>query len=238
MPSLIISLMDGSHFTQLQTCSPNISMISAGLVAGVMRLPVRFMYTSHLGGFILPSTPFKASSNLPFADAMREVWKPPDVLSNLACKQPSVFCAFAMSFSMELCVPAQEKPLGKSSFAIWQTSFGPETQSLQSLSNTSFSRPATESMLCGDISAASCMTSPRSFTIVRHVSKSQTPATVRAVYSPNERPATAWQRSMRSGLDSFSFSMAARPPTYIAGWQKDVFSSLDSGPFKHNSNRS
>mmetsp|Transcript_29069 Transcript_29069/g.44717 ORF Transcript_29069/g.44717 Transcript_29069/m.44717 type:complete len:207 (-) Transcript_29069:147-767(-) len=93
-------------------------------------------------------------------------------------------------------------------------------------------------MTWGDASAASCMASPRTFTIFRPVSKSKTPATVSATYSPKESPATAWQRSIRSGLVPRNFSMAARPPTYMAGWQNFVCSSLDSGPLMQRSSRS
>mmetsp|Transcript_1313 Transcript_1313/g.2718 ORF Transcript_1313/g.2718 Transcript_1313/m.2718 type:complete len:204 (+) Transcript_1313:364-975(+) len=203
-----------------------------------MRLPVTFMYTSHLGGFISFSTSLSAARSFSFAGSMSFVWKPPEVFSSLACRQPSVFWAFAMSFSIALCVPAQEKPFGKRKFAIWQTSLGPEMQSLQSFDRVSWSRPATESMLWGEASAASCMASPRSFTSLSPVSKVKTPATVSAAYSPRERPATPWQRSMRSGLSFRSFSMPARPPTYIAGWQCFVISSLDSGPFMQSSSKS
>mmetsp|Transcript_21183 Transcript_21183/g.59908 ORF Transcript_21183/g.59908 Transcript_21183/m.59908 type:complete len:212 (+) Transcript_21183:311-946(+) len=211
--------MEGSHWTQLQIWSPSIWMISAGFVAGVMRLPVTFMYTSHLGGFISFSTSLRAARSFSRAGSMSFVWKPPEVFSSLACRQPSVFWAFAMSFSIALCVPAQEKPFGKRKFAIWQTSLGPEMQSLQSFCRVSWSRPATDSMLWGEASAASCIASPRSFTSRRPSSKVMTPAAQSAVYSPRERPAKAEALLTASSRSPLSFSTPARPAMKSAGWQ-------------------
>ena len=48
------------------------------------------------------------------------------------------------------------------------------------------------------------------------VSKSKTPATVSAVYSPRDNPATARGFSAASGFSFRSNSRPARPPTYIA----------------------
>mmetsp|Transcript_41089 Transcript_41089/g.64998 ORF Transcript_41089/g.64998 Transcript_41089/m.64998 type:complete len:200 (-) Transcript_41089:304-903(-) len=81
------------------------------------------------------------------------------------------------------------------------------------------------------------MASPLNFTTFNPVSKSKTPATASAVYSPRDRPATAWQRSTFSGFSLRSFSIAARPATNIAGWQAFVRSNSDSGPLRHRSSR-
>mmetsp|Transcript_93338 Transcript_93338/g.207650 ORF Transcript_93338/g.207650 Transcript_93338/m.207650 type:complete len:226 (+) Transcript_93338:647-1324(+) len=93
-------------------------------------------------------------------------------------------------------------------------------------------------MLCLEASDASIIASPRNFTTFMPNSKSKTPATVRAVYSPRESPATACMRVVVSGLSCLSFSTPAKPPTYMAGWQYCVISSLDSGPFRQRSSKS
>eukprot|EP00409_Alexandrium_fundyense_P006549 CAMPEP_0195042892 /NCGR_PEP_ID=MMETSP0347-20130606/3353_1 /TAXON_ID=2932 /ORGANISM="Alexandrium fundyense, Strain CCMP1719" /LENGTH=52 /DNA_ID=CAMNT_0040070211 /DNA_START=90 /DNA_END=244 /DNA_ORIENTATION=+ len=51
---------------------------------------------------------------------MRDVWKAPEVFKILACSAPA-FSLISFRRWMAGSVPAQEKPLGKSSLAIWQT---------------------------------------------------------------------------------------------------------------------
>mmetsp|Transcript_125542 Transcript_125542/g.280138 ORF Transcript_125542/g.280138 Transcript_125542/m.280138 type:complete len:247 (-) Transcript_125542:346-1086(-) len=119
-----------------------------------------------------------------------------------------------------------------------QTSPGFSMLSAQSSERRSRLRPATERVLCLTASEASCITSPRSFTTDIPVSKSKTPATVSATYSPKESPATAWQRSTFSRRSTLSRSTPAKPPMYMAGWQYFVISNLDSGPLRQSSSRS
>mmetsp|Transcript_74678 Transcript_74678/g.165161 ORF Transcript_74678/g.165161 Transcript_74678/m.165161 type:complete len:207 (+) Transcript_74678:459-1079(+) len=174
-----------------------------------------------------------------FAGAMSSVWKPPDVFNTFACKAPA-FSAKSLSFRTAFSVPAQENPLGKSSFAILHTAPLPSSAwaSLHNCSNLGFSMPATESMACLPTAAASCMACPRMLTSLRPSSNSKTPAWHRAVYSPRERPAETWQRVTASSRSPRSFSTPARPAMNIAGWQNFVSSSLDSGPDRQSSNTS
>mmetsp|Transcript_84822 Transcript_84822/g.189540 ORF Transcript_84822/g.189540 Transcript_84822/m.189540 type:complete len:225 (-) Transcript_84822:598-1272(-) len=137
-------------------------------------------------------------------------------------------------------VPAQEKPLGKSSLAIWQTAEPPSffRASPQSSSSLGLSRPATESMACLLEVAAACMASPRSFTNFRPSSKEKTPAAQSAVYSPSERPAVTMKRSAASFFSPRSFSTPAIPAMNMQGWQNFVSSSFDSGPWRQSSSTS
>mmetsp|Transcript_24025 Transcript_24025/g.56929 ORF Transcript_24025/g.56929 Transcript_24025/m.56929 type:complete len:202 (+) Transcript_24025:176-781(+) len=201
-----------------------------------MFLPVMFMYTSHLGGFILGSSLCKASSSLAWAGFMRSVWKPPEVFSRRACMAPAASAA-SLSFLMAGSVPAQEKPFGKRMFAIWHTS-PPVACCLQSSSSFCCSSPATDSIACGRLLAASAIAAPRIFTSSMPSSKVKTPAAQSAVYSPRDNPATAIGRSTASGREARSFSMPAMPARNIAGWQTLVSSSLSSGPFRHTSKMS
>mmetsp|Transcript_63446 Transcript_63446/g.186114 ORF Transcript_63446/g.186114 Transcript_63446/m.186114 type:complete len:220 (-) Transcript_63446:264-923(-) len=164
---------------------------------------------------------------------MRLVWKPPEAFRNLACMAPAA-SACSFSAAMAGAVPAQEKPLGKRMLAIWHTS-PPTASESQSSSSLSCSRPATDTMDCGLIRAASCIASPRTLTSSMPCSKVKTPAAQRAVYSPRERPATAPGRSTASGLDCLSFARPAIPARNIAGWQTLVSSSFSSGPFRQYS---
>mmetsp|Transcript_604 Transcript_604/g.1669 ORF Transcript_604/g.1669 Transcript_604/m.1669 type:complete len:214 (+) Transcript_604:374-1015(+) len=173
-----------------------------------------------------------------WATFIRGVWKAPPALMTRACSARA-FVASWQSFSTASLLPAQVKPAGKSTLAIWQmVSSGlgmAALASLQSFSSVGRSRPATEHMLWGTASVASCIASARIFTSLRQSSNSSTPAAQIAVYSPRLRPATACGRSTTSFLDSRMTSIAARPATNIAGWQCLVSLSLSSGPFKHSS---
>mmetsp|Transcript_97440 Transcript_97440/g.303474 ORF Transcript_97440/g.303474 Transcript_97440/m.303474 type:complete len:291 (-) Transcript_97440:573-1445(-) len=183
---------------------------------------------SQVGGFIFGASLFSASSSFFFAGSIREVWKPPDVFSSLACMAPA-FSAASFSLLIAPCVPAQEKPLGKRTLAIWQTS-SPFACSEQSFSRACCSRPATESIACGFDLAASAMAAPRTFTSSMPSSKVKTPAAHSAVYSPSERPAMTCARVTASSFSPLSFSTPAIPAMNMAGWQLAVSSSFDSGP--------
>mmetsp|Transcript_85379 Transcript_85379/g.269116 ORF Transcript_85379/g.269116 Transcript_85379/m.269116 type:complete len:240 (+) Transcript_85379:338-1057(+) len=141
---------------------------------------------------------------------------------------------------MDFSVPATEKPLGKSSLAIWQTAPLPSflAASPQSSFNLGFSRPATESISCLLLLAAACMASARSLTSLRPSSKEKTPAAQSAVYSPRERPAMACARETRSSFSPRNFSTPAKPATNIAGWQLAVSSSFSSGPSRQRESKS
>mmetsp|Transcript_112674 Transcript_112674/g.325560 ORF Transcript_112674/g.325560 Transcript_112674/m.325560 type:complete len:220 (+) Transcript_112674:325-984(+) len=191
---------------------------------------------SHFGGDMEPSASRSARSSFSLAGSMRSVWKAPLVFSVFAC---SAFAsmAFWTSFSMAGLLPAHEKPSGKRKFATLHVSPGPAA-SLQSASSFPWGSPATEAMSCGEDSAASCMASARSFTNFSPASMLSTPATVRAVYSPRERPATACTPSTASGLSFLSSSTAASPARYMQGWQNLVLSNRSSGPFRQRSRTS
>mmetsp|Transcript_27570 Transcript_27570/g.72674 ORF Transcript_27570/g.72674 Transcript_27570/m.72674 type:complete len:213 (-) Transcript_27570:868-1506(-) len=206
-----------SQRTQFVSCSPKRRTISEAGVAGPILCPDAFMYTSHRGGFISLDKSCSAASNLAFAGSINAVWKPPDVLSSFACKHFAAV-TFRCNNSTAAALPAQENPFGKKTLAIWHTS-APLSLLASSHNEESFScvKPATESMLCADAEAASCMSSPRNFTNFNPASKVKTPATPKAVYSPSERPHTACTLSTHSGLSAFNFSTAAKPATNIAG---------------------
>mmetsp|Transcript_80833 Transcript_80833/g.255069 ORF Transcript_80833/g.255069 Transcript_80833/m.255069 type:complete len:247 (+) Transcript_80833:393-1133(+) len=191
---------------------------------------------SQVGGFMLGRSLFSASSSFALAGSIRAVWKAPDVFSNFACMAPA-FSVASLSLLIALCVPAQEKPLGKRMLAIWQTS-PPFACSAQSFSRTCCSRPATESIACGLVFAASAMASPRTLTSCRPCSKVKTPAVQRAVYSPSDKPATQPGRSTASGRICFSLTRPAMPARNMAGWQTLVSSSTSSGPSKQIASRS
>mmetsp|Transcript_605 Transcript_605/g.1671 ORF Transcript_605/g.1671 Transcript_605/m.1671 type:complete len:227 (+) Transcript_605:457-1137(+) len=191
----------------------------------------------HRGGFILGANLSMALLSSSCAGFIRGVWKAPLVLMVRACRARA-FVASWQSLSTAALLPAQVKPAGKRTLAIWQTvssDFSAALASLQSFSSVGRSRPATEHMLWGTASVASCIASARIFTSLRQSSNSSTPAAQIAVYSPRLRPATACGRSTTSFLDSRMTSIAARPATNIAGWQCLVSLSLSSGPFKHSS---
>mmetsp|Transcript_147186 Transcript_147186/g.410008 ORF Transcript_147186/g.410008 Transcript_147186/m.410008 type:complete len:333 (-) Transcript_147186:559-1557(-) len=229
-----MALAQGSHSTGLVNCLFRSSTISCGLVPGFTGAPVAFMYTETRGGFMLGSSSSSALPSFSCAGFMSGVWKAPEVLITLACNAPA-WSASCLSCRTEASVPAQEKPLGKSSLAIWQVAPAPSSLAAfaQSSMTLGLSRPATDSIACLPIVAASCITSPRSFTSFSPSSKLKTPATQSAVYSPSERPATAWQRVTASSRCSRSFSTPARPAMNMAGWQFRVSSSASSGPLRH-----
>mmetsp|Transcript_96408 Transcript_96408/g.300971 ORF Transcript_96408/g.300971 Transcript_96408/m.300971 type:complete len:201 (-) Transcript_96408:186-788(-) len=187
-----------------------------------------------LGGLIFGSISSRALPSLSCAGFMSGVWKPPEVFRTLACRAPAL-SASSLSVKMDFSVPAHEKPLGKSSLAIWQVAFPPSFLAAASQSSMSlgFSRPAIDTIACLVTAAASCIASPRSFTSFRPSSKEKTPAAQRAVYSPSERPATTWQRVTASSLSRRSFSIPAMPAMNMAGWQFCVSSRAASGPSKH-----
>mmetsp|Transcript_114635 Transcript_114635/g.370425 ORF Transcript_114635/g.370425 Transcript_114635/m.370425 type:complete len:269 (+) Transcript_114635:420-1226(+) len=170
---------------------------------------------------------------------MRGVWKAPDVFSTFACRAPAL-SATSFSFRMASSEPATEKPLGKSSLAIWHTAPLPSFLAASAQRTWSFglSKPATESMACLLAVAAAFIASPRIFTSFNPSSTEKTPATQSAVYSPSERPATTWQRVTASSRSIRSFSTPAKPATNNAGWQLIVSSSFDSGPLMQRSSRS
>mmetsp|Transcript_61906 Transcript_61906/g.139312 ORF Transcript_61906/g.139312 Transcript_61906/m.139312 type:complete len:216 (+) Transcript_61906:220-867(+) len=215
--------MDCFQSTGLMSWVPSMPMISSGVVWGPMGSAVVFMYTRQRGGFMEALCALSCARRCSRAPCIMGVWKAPLVLSILACRAPaSVALASSSSSASEW--PETEKPLGKRWLAIWQTCapFVAETTSRQSSSSFSSCRPATESMPClgpPGFVASKSMASPRSFTSFRPVSKSKTPATVRAAYSPSERPAMALQSLTAMGSSERSCSTAARPAMYIAGWQ-------------------
>mmetsp|Transcript_30790 Transcript_30790/g.95749 ORF Transcript_30790/g.95749 Transcript_30790/m.95749 type:complete len:243 (+) Transcript_30790:455-1183(+) len=149
------------------------------------------------------------------------------------------FVASSHSLSTHFLLPAQVKPAGNSTLAIWHTgSFDTVSAafaSLQSFSRVGRSRPATEHMHCATASVAPCMASARIFTSLRQSSKSRTPAAQMAVYSPRLRPATAWGLSTVSFFVSRMASTAQRPAMNMAGWQYFVSLSFASGPFRQSS---
>mmetsp|Transcript_111068 Transcript_111068/g.269915 ORF Transcript_111068/g.269915 Transcript_111068/m.269915 type:complete len:287 (-) Transcript_111068:566-1426(-) len=182
-----------------------------------------------------------SSSALPsfsWAGFMSCVWKPPEVFRTLACSAPAL-SESSLSARMAASVPATEKPLGKSSLAIWQTALPPSFLAASAQSSCSFglSRPATESISCLLRPAACCMASPRSFTSFRPSSNEKTPAAQSAVYSPRDSPAMTCARVTASSFSPRSFSMPASPATNIAGWQLEVSSNLDSGPSRQSLSR-
>mmetsp|Transcript_51627 Transcript_51627/g.122870 ORF Transcript_51627/g.122870 Transcript_51627/m.122870 type:complete len:218 (-) Transcript_51627:820-1473(-) len=175
----------------------------------------------------------KASIKAACAGFMRSVWNAPPALMTFTCKAPAAF-ASCSNFSMALLVPATVKPFGKSELASEQTSESePAHACSQSCVTLLRSNPATEAIFCGTCFDALCITSPRFFTSFKPVSKLNTPAAYKALYSPSERPATACTLSTRSGLSPRSFSMAAALAVNMAGWQTLVASSSSSGPSKH-----
>mmetsp|Transcript_122934 Transcript_122934/g.348440 ORF Transcript_122934/g.348440 Transcript_122934/m.348440 type:complete len:232 (-) Transcript_122934:99-794(-) len=226
----------GSQRTGETICSTRSGTIAAGSVPLGTLAPVEFMYTSHLGGLIRGSAAFSAASSLPCAGFMRSVWNAPDVFSSLVCSAPS-FSTATFSASTALLVPAHEKPLWKSTFAIWHTS-PPTACARQCFDTVSWSRPAIDSMACGVIFAASSIALPRTITSLRPSSKVKTPATQSAEYSPSDRPATPPGFSTASGRAALSFSTAAKLAKYMAGWTMLVSSSLLSMPGPQTSRRS
>mmetsp|Transcript_17898 Transcript_17898/g.56772 ORF Transcript_17898/g.56772 Transcript_17898/m.56772 type:complete len:225 (+) Transcript_17898:332-1006(+) len=192
----------------------------------------------HLGGFIFGRALSIAFPRSSCAGFIMGVWKAPPALMTRACKARD-FVASSQSLLMVVLLPPQVKPEGNRTFAIWHTgsltSFSAAFASLQSFSSVGLSRPATEHMHCAAASVASCIASARSLTSFKQSSKSRTPATQMAVYSPKLRPATACGLSTTSFLVSRSCSTAAKPAMNIAGWQYLVSLSLSSGPFKQSS---
>mmetsp|Transcript_21186 Transcript_21186/g.59923 ORF Transcript_21186/g.59923 Transcript_21186/m.59923 type:complete len:299 (+) Transcript_21186:322-1218(+) len=201
-------------------------------------LPVELRNTSHLGGRMLGRASFSFSSSFALAGSSRGVWMAPMVLPSLLCSAPFV-STMVFKASMAFRGPPHVKPLGKSSWEIWQTA-PPHwvLASWQKVWRAAFSRPATDSEAWSLFSTTSAMASLQAFTSVRPVLKLRTPATVSAVYSPTKRPATAVGRSAASGLVSRSCSMPARQATYMAGIMTLGCSSLDSGPLRQASNTS
>mmetsp|Transcript_119899 Transcript_119899/g.350509 ORF Transcript_119899/g.350509 Transcript_119899/m.350509 type:complete len:213 (+) Transcript_119899:484-1122(+) len=178
----------------------------------------------------------RAFSSFVFAGSIIDVWNAPEVFKSFACIAPA-FSAASLSLVMAGVVPEQEKPLGKRTLAIWQTS-PPLAWSAQSFSRAGWSRPATESMDCGLLFAASAMASPRTLTSFMPSSKVNTPAVQSAVYSPSERPATQPGLSTASGRDCLSFTKPAMPARNMAGWHTLVSSNTSSGPSMQMASRS
>mmetsp|Transcript_51548 Transcript_51548/g.124121 ORF Transcript_51548/g.124121 Transcript_51548/m.124121 type:complete len:214 (+) Transcript_51548:230-871(+) len=213
--------MDCLQRTGLTSCCASIAQISSGEVPGPMAAAVVFMYTEHRGGFMDALWVCSVAVRWSLAPCMREVWKAPLVFRIFACSAPAsvAFCSMISSASVW---PETEYPFGKRWFAIWQTWVpleAPVTSLHKSLTASS-PRPAMESIPClgaPDFVASKSIASPRSLTSFSPVSKSKTPATVRAVYSPRERPAMALQSLTAMGSSVFSCSTAARPAMYMAG---------------------
>mmetsp|Transcript_30797 Transcript_30797/g.95775 ORF Transcript_30797/g.95775 Transcript_30797/m.95775 type:complete len:271 (+) Transcript_30797:347-1159(+) len=195
----------------------------------------------HRGGFIFGSALSIALARSSSAGFMSGVWKAPPALMTRAWSARA-FVASSQSLSTHFLFPAQVKPAGKRTLAIWQTgSFAVVSAALASLHNFSSvgrSKPATEHMHWATASVAVCMASARSFTSLSASSNSSTPAAQIAVYSPRLRPATAWGLSTVSFLDSRMTSTAHMPATNIAGWQYFVSLSLASGPLRQSSFKS
>mmetsp|Transcript_40865 Transcript_40865/g.117403 ORF Transcript_40865/g.117403 Transcript_40865/m.117403 type:complete len:267 (-) Transcript_40865:683-1483(-) len=196
---------------------------------------------AHLGGRIFGNASSRALMSCSSAGFISGEWKAPPVLITLACKARA-FVARSHNFSIVVLLPAQVKPAGNKTLAIWHVASGTPVSALraspQRRSSVARSRPATEHMHCGTMLVAPCMASARIFTSLRHSSKSRTPAAQIAVYSPRLRPATACKRSTASRFDSRRTSTAASPARNIAGWQYLVSDNFSSGPCKHNSRTS
>mmetsp|Transcript_69440 Transcript_69440/g.157568 ORF Transcript_69440/g.157568 Transcript_69440/m.157568 type:complete len:242 (-) Transcript_69440:66-791(-) len=235
MPSAMACCMDCSQSTGLTSWFPSSSMMSSGEVWGPIACAVVFMYTVHLGDRILSFAACSWDIRWSLAPAIMGVWKAPEVLRTFAWRAPAS-SAFTFSSSTASFEPATENPFGKRWFAIWQTPpFLEAITSLMRSLTTDSSKPATESIpCCGPPSfvASKSMASPRDFTRLSPVSKSKTPATVSAVYSPSDRPATALQSDTLLGSSISSCLTAANPAMYMAGWQNFVCSSFSSGPFR------
>mmetsp|Transcript_43945 Transcript_43945/g.88640 ORF Transcript_43945/g.88640 Transcript_43945/m.88640 type:complete len:217 (+) Transcript_43945:493-1143(+) len=216
----MISLTEVSQSTGLVSCVFRLATMSAGSQPGRTGSAVAFIQTVCMGGFMFGRVSSRAAESFSCAGFMRDVWKAPAVFRTLACRAPA-FSAMSFSSLMAFSVPPTEVPPGKRKFAMEHTAPGPSFAAacLQSGSSLSFSKPATESISCLPLCAASCMASPRSFTSLRPSSKVMTPAAQSAVYSPSERPAMTAARFTFSGLSCLSFSRPAKPPMNIAGWQ-------------------
>ena len=104
------------------------------------------------------------------------------------------------------------------------------SKSAQSWETSSRVSPITAAIPPVVCSHASCMSRPRSATILRPVSKSKTPAAQYAVSSPKLRPNAAVTSS--SLPCSFRIACKASPCANKAGWQTDVLVSSSSGPAK------
>mmetsp|Transcript_127881 Transcript_127881/g.398286 ORF Transcript_127881/g.398286 Transcript_127881/m.398286 type:complete len:240 (-) Transcript_127881:24-743(-) len=239
MPSLIISWQEVSQSTEFVSCVFRLATMSAGSQPGRMGSAVAFIQTVCIGDFMFGRVSSRAAASFSAAGFIRGVWKAPAVFRTLACSAPA-FSAMVLSSLMAFSVPPTEKPPGKRQFAIWQTAPGPSFLAASTHRGLSLSpsRPATESISCLPMPAASCIASPRSFTSFSPSSKDMTPAAQSAVYSPNESPAMTEARVTASAFSSLSFSRPARPPMNIAGWQYLVSSSLSSGPFRQMSRMS
>ena len=87
-------------------------------------------------------------------------------------------------------------------------------------------------------SAASCIASPRMLTKRNAFSNDNPPAKQTAVYSPNDKPATAPTLVSRDGSVARKTSAAAIPTVKRAGWAYRVWSSFSAGPSAHNSVKS
>mmetsp|Transcript_103788 Transcript_103788/g.310003 ORF Transcript_103788/g.310003 Transcript_103788/m.310003 type:complete len:224 (+) Transcript_103788:177-848(+) len=74
------------------------------------------------------------------------------------------------------------------------------------------------------------MASARALTRARPSAKLKTPAAQSAVYSPAERPHTAWGLLTASGFLARSFSRPARPAMKMRGWELTMSRNLASGP--------
>mmetsp|Transcript_106104 Transcript_106104/g.228572 ORF Transcript_106104/g.228572 Transcript_106104/m.228572 type:complete len:234 (+) Transcript_106104:71-772(+) len=225
---------EGSQRTGLVSCLFSSSAISLGFVPGFRGSAVTFITMVCVFGFICGRSSSSALLSFTLAGPIRAVWKPPEVFSTLAWSAPAL-SARSLSVRIAASVPAQEKPFGKSSLAIWQTLPG-STFAASAHSSVSFglSRPATEIIACFGLAEAACMASPRALTSFRPSSKLKTPAQQSAVYSPRERPAMTWQRVTASSRSALSFSTPASPAMNIAGWQYCVSSSLASGPSRQS----
>mmetsp|Transcript_62767 Transcript_62767/g.132568 ORF Transcript_62767/g.132568 Transcript_62767/m.132568 type:complete len:236 (-) Transcript_62767:536-1243(-) len=230
---------EGSQSTGFVSCFLRRATISSGWQPGRMGSAEAFIQTVCLGDFILGSISSRAAESLSCAGCMSGVWKAPEVFKTFAWRAPAASTAGRRA-SIAFFVPPTAKPLGKSSFAIWQTPSLPSSARNFSHRGTSlaFSSPATESINCSPTEAASCIASPRSFTRVSPSSKLNTPAAQRAVYSPKLKPAMTAHLSTAAALSMRSFSTAAKPPTNMAGWQYLVSESLSSGPSRQSARRS
>mmetsp|Transcript_52540 Transcript_52540/g.122213 ORF Transcript_52540/g.122213 Transcript_52540/m.122213 type:complete len:222 (+) Transcript_52540:263-928(+) len=221
MPDSTIASMQSFHFTGFVICMHMSSAILEGSVSQSTAVADTFMKTLQRGRFMRGKTSPSLAISRCRAGSISGVWKAPEDLMRRACKARAPSASFWHSSTATL-VPATVKPLGKSTFEIWQISLPSgciRNTSWQRPCNLAGSSPATESMACGRWFVASSMASARSFTKANPSAKVRTPAAQSAVYSPKERPAMAYGLRTASGFCTRNFSSPARPATNMAGWQ-------------------
>mmetsp|Transcript_91248 Transcript_91248/g.261161 ORF Transcript_91248/g.261161 Transcript_91248/m.261161 type:complete len:235 (+) Transcript_91248:174-878(+) len=234
----MIARTEESQITGLVSCFFRRLTMSCGAVPALICDPVTFMYTAHRGGFMLGNALSNASPNSAAAAAIKDVCTACSPCT-LTCKAPA-FSAASFRALTARGVPAQEKPFGKSSWAIEHTAAPPSVlrASSQSSSSFAFSKPATVIDNWSVASWATCNTSPRRLANRKPSSKPKTPAAQRAASSPKERPATAWQRTTASSRSCRNFSKPAMLPTNMTTWAFSMRLSSSSELSMHNASTS